>query len=102
MDDHKLLELSAKAASTERCNADSGNPFYSPGRDKSWHLQANNGNALRLAVNLRLNINALGPVVRARRTSPYSGLPASQAISDEIAAYRPAIVLLPVIGRAMP
>ncbi|MCY1422575.1 hypothetical protein D3C76_358510 [compost metagenome] len=67
MDDHKLHELSAKYANAERCNAGSDDLFYSSGRDKSWCLRANNGNALRVSVNLRLNINALGPIVRGER-----------------------------------
>lgn len=46
MGDCEWFELSAKAASPDGRNADSGDTFYSSGRNQPWRLQANNGNAL--------------------------------------------------------
>lgn len=82
MGDRELLELAAKAARTERCNAGSGDFFYCSGRDKPWDLQANNGHALRLAVDLRLNLRTLGRAVLVRRTRPHPANGLAAAVID--------------------
>jgi hypothetical protein len=59
MTDRELLELAAKAAGIECKKTPIG--FYLSDEDRNWNPLTDDGDALRLAVKLKLSISAVNP-----------------------------------------
>lgn len=107
MNDRELLELAAKAAGQEVWTDIDGN-LYSGEPERCWNPLTDDGDALRLAVRLAIDVNHGGFVVVAERRAvfdtPEVGAAERFISSDEAyAATRRAIVRAAAeIGRAMP
>ena len=114
MTDRELLELAAKAAGIEvlrsRLNdflcgdmlvsKSSRNPTQQSG---PWNPLADDGDALRLAVKLGIDVNHGDSVVVAERVGPAEAGVAESKVADPYAATRRAIVRAAAeIGRLMP
>ena len=103
--DRELLELAAKAAGYALCNL--GEYFYWPTPRgnmsiKQWNPLEDDGDALRLAVKLEINILPSMEECSARNPG-YSAWHNERATTDPYAATRRAIVRAAAeIGRAMP
>lgn len=110
MDDHKLLELAAKASGLKAQYSDNFGDFsigepYTKG-EKQWNPLTEDGDALRLAVQLKLQITP-GTYNKDEFTAFHSGLGEAiehwSALQDENAATRRAIVRAAAeIGKSMP
>ena len=100
MNDRELLELAAKAAGIEVGRYDDGAGFNYPDTNAWWNPLTDDGDALRLAVKLRIEIR-LGP----HDAMAHQGFRRSHAESygsDQYAATRRAIVRAAAeIGRVM-
>ncbi len=99
MSDRELLELAAKAGGIEACSTDSGERFYYSGRDNPWNPLTDDGDALRLACCLGIDVyfQKLNVVCgTSSRVVEYHGRNKPRAV-------RRAIVRAAAdIGRAMP
>jgi len=102
MTDRELLELAAKAVGLEvtACVKD-GIPFRFGGG--YWNPLTDDGDALRLAVQMQIDVNHGDVIVVAERVGPAEAGVAEPKQSDPYAATRRAIVRVAAeIGRAMP
>ena len=100
MTDSDLLRLAAKAAGLSVKFDDEGCCMH---RGMEWIPLTDDGDALRLAVKLRLDVNQGGAVVVAERDGPKEVGVAEALGDDPYAATRRAIVRAAAeIGKAMP
>lgn len=91
--DRELLELAAKAVGEHPISL-ATSPY------KSWNPLADDGDALRLAVQLRLDIHVDGNLTEVH--GPFDGFFTEAHLGDPCAATRRAIVRTAAeIGRAM-
>jgi hypothetical protein len=108
VEDRELLELAAKAAGMEIVVDDNGLVWRDGGSGSwpKWNPLTDDGDAFRLAVNLKLDVAFLGLVDEVFVESGSGDEMASAYVSyesDPLAATRRAIVLAAVeIGRVMP
>ena len=103
--DRELLELAARAAGVRRELMDNGEPFLiGKSTDHAWNPLEYDGDALRLAVKLRLEIyffDGFSEVVAEHNTASFEA-GREQYADDMNAATRRAIVIAAAeIGRAM-
>ena len=102
MTDREMLELAAKAAGIEHLSSEycvSGPELWDIERKRWWRPLTNDGDALRLAVKLGMDIRIYGTEVRVY----CCGIIASEGPPDFNSATRRAIVRAAAeIGRSMP
>lgn len=94
MTDKELLELAAKAVGIEHC-ANVFGMFFLEQEDRYWNPLTDDGDALRLAITLKLNIESyIGEVVVADAACKLSVEKYENALNynDSYAATRRAIV----------
>lgn len=111
MQDREMLELAAKAAGMGQF-IDHGHGQYTVGLHtgmREWNPLTDDGDALRLAVKLEIDIVFQRPGVEACRSHGHPSLPSFGSVralehdNDPCAATRRAIVRVAAeIGRAMP
>ena len=104
MTDREMLELAAKAAGQERSAA---GDLWSNARGQPWNPLTDDGDALRLAVKLAMNLgNVAGKSIEAWSVSEHDGGVYRGVVSkgdDACAATRRAIVrAAAAIGESMP
>lgn len=105
--DRELLELAAKTAGTELWQDVAGNYYLNPRLSKIWNPLTDDGDALRLAVKLNLDIEFLPEPdgVEVWVCATWDDTPVSQTEEvgkDPYAATRRAIVRAAAeLGRAM-
>jgi len=94
MTDRELLELAAKAAGidTARCLQYEDGAFDWPGKAGRWDPLTDDGDALRLAVQLRLDVDCAGGEVVVAYEQITHAHAAERVGDDPIAATRRAIV----------
>ena len=106
MTDRELLELAAKAAGIQLVWHNFSNIpslFTWLSSDEMWNPLADDGDALRLAVSLRIDVHYGDSVVVAERVFPQEVGVAKAFDGDILAATRRAIVRAAAeIGRQMP
>jgi len=103
MDDRELLELAARAAGMEACpcKMPKCERWFSE-KGRPWNPLADDGDALRLAVKLELDIEHTNADVHAALSIPPFHRGAAGAGDDRAAATRRAIVrAAAAIGRGM-
>ena len=102
MTDREMLELAAKAAGIEHLSGEycvSGPELWDIERKRWWRPLTNDGDALRLAVQLHMQVSITTESCRAE-TLPVLGVRVND--KDEMAATRRAIVrAAAAIGEAM-
>jgi len=106
MSDRELLELAAKAAGIETFRTSAGN-LVTDNNGKSWNPLTDDGDALRLAVKLGLQVEIDGHNKRefvVVRTSEYNPIEIRQTknLGAEQATRRAIVRAAAEIGRAMP
>ena len=103
MSDRELLELAAKAGGYDRLDQGNGTIVIQDdeGYSSAWNPLRNDGDALRLAVKLRLHVSVFADAIGIG--VPSRGYEESKWADDPYAATRRAIVRAAAeIGRTMP
>lgn len=106
MDDRELLELAAKATGGVFFESVGGFAITVDGKSRLWNPLTDDGDALRLAVNLGIDVQFHGSSVRASPSNPAKVGFIKDVVFEMIDVYeatRRAIVLVAAeIGRNMP